>query len=318
VARRLVAEPEMEVVRGASCARYLGKSFRIFAASPVTTEYALGEFYWKLKVGDVTEVSDYVSPPQILSREHYAASAETSWSWGEYVTPADLSRALGLEKPLPEPSGVYLNQPNLPRQRLASIRRTVWLALAALLLIQILYAGSAARKAVYRGDFRFVPRQTNATVVTPPFKVEGGMQALRVDLGARVSNSWLELNVDLVDAHDRKVVASFVAPVEYYFGSDSDGAWEEGSPNDTEVLPSVPGGEYYLVIEPSGSLSVPEIPFHLTVTRDVPVWLNFWLSAAVLLAYPGALAVRGFLFEHARWSQSDYSPYGSSSSDDDD
>ncbi len=46
-------------------------------------------------------------------------------------------------------------------------------------------------------------------------------------------------------------------------------------------------------------------------------WSNFWMVLIVLLAYPLYLFFRSASFERRRWSESDLTPTGSSSSDED-
>ena len=70
-------------------------------------------------------------------------------------------------------------------------------------------------------------------------------------------------------------------------------------------------------MEVSADPVVGQMPFSVTVVRDVPVWSNFWVGLACLLAYPLYCWLRSYRFERARWAESDYSPYASASSDGD-
>ena len=51
--------------------------------------------------------------------------------------------------------------------------------------------------------------------------------------------------------------------------------------------------------------------FSVTVTRDVPVWSNFWIGLGLLLIYPIYCWTRAWMFERARWGESDFAPVGS-------
>ncbi len=77
-------------------------------------------------------------------------------------------------------------------------------------------------------------------------------------------------------------------------------------------------GKYCLVIDASADAALTQMPFTVSVVRDVVVWSNFWIGLGLLLLYPLYCWIRAGLFERARWSDSDYSPYASSSSSKDD
>ena len=96
---------------------YDNKTFKPFSEECAETEYVIGEFYWKVRVGDFCQITDYVSPPLILSCE--TSDNEIVWSVGEYLEPADLYQAFGMEDP-PERIGVYANQTNPWKERLCS------------------------------------------------------------------------------------------------------------------------------------------------------------------------------------------------------
>src|SRR5580704_236885 len=66
-------------------ATYQGKDFDLYLQGAAVVRYVLGEFYWRVKVGDSVRVSDYICPPQILSSE--ADGSEIVWSLGQYIEP---------------------------------------------------------------------------------------------------------------------------------------------------------------------------------------------------------------------------------------
>jgi hypothetical protein len=110
----------------------------------------------------------------------------------------------------------------------------------------------------------------------------------------------------------------FGREVSFYFGTDSDGSWTEGSRSDDVLLPNIPGGRYYLRIEPETdpSLAAP-ISARIQLVRGVPYYFRYFLGMFLLLIPPIWTSIRSAAFEAKRWSESDYSG-GSSSSDGDD
>ena len=62
----------------------------------------------------------------------------------------------------------------------------------------------------------------------------------------------------------------FGREVSYYTGRDSDGAWSEGGPSDTAIVPSVEPGRYYLRVEPEMAPNARSMLYTLDVKRSVP------------------------------------------------
>ena len=317
--RRLFETPtvnESGIFSKVAQAYFKGESYRLFAVSGVETDYVVGEFYWKVSLGMQTNVSDFVKPPEILSREAYPNLTEVTWSQGEYVEPSIIREAFNLESELSQPVGTYLNQPNPHLAKAQQLRWIAPLVCLFLLVIQVVSASRAPHKKVLSAAYLYQVGNTNSTVVTEPFVVEGGRQALDLELEAPVDNNWLELGVDLVKQDSQQAVASFEEGVEFYHGYD-DGYWSEGGRTRHRLVPGVDPGKYRLVLDASADPGIGELPYTVTVVRGVVVWSNFWIALGLLMIYPVYCWVRAYSFERARWLESDYSPYSSNTDDDD-
>ncbi len=97
--------------KNASCE---GKLFRWSEQDIALVECVLGEFYWKVDPGEQVWMTDYVRPPEMLSREitHGGPdSGEISWSRGIYVPVPTIEQAFGLQHALPRPSYAAASQP---------------------------------------------------------------------------------------------------------------------------------------------------------------------------------------------------------------
>ena len=319
--RRLFEPPKLTtgiLSQSATHAHFGEETYQLFARSDVETDYVVGEFYWKVSVGMKTSVADFISPPFILSSETYPDLAEQTWSQGEYVEPEIVEQAFGLEEHLREPMGTYLNQPN---PYLAKSRQLKWIVpvvVLALLLVQIVSTHNSARQQVFTASYTYQAGVSNAPVVTEPFEIRGGNQALEYNVVAPVDNNWLELDVDLVNAETHQVADTREQFIEFYHGND-DGYWSEGGGSRRALVPAVAPGKYYLAIEATADPAVQAMPFSVKVVRDVVVWSNFWIALGLILIYPIYCWIRSYTFERARWLESDYAPaiYRGSSDDDD-
>ena len=89
---------------------YKGESLEHFQQYTAEVVHVLGEFYWKVKVGDSVLVDDYIAPPRMLSREK--TTGEVSWSQGTYLTQDEVVQAFKVKTRMPEPKGIAPNQPS--------------------------------------------------------------------------------------------------------------------------------------------------------------------------------------------------------------
>lgn len=308
--RRLYEQPQLGrgVLSGSSAhATFEGETYHLFAKSDVETDYVVGEFYWKVSVGMNTQVSDFISPPRILSSETYPDLTEKTWSQGEYIEPETIEKAFNLEEHLREPVGTYLNQPNPYLAKSRQLKRIVPIVASVLLLVQMVSSRNAAHQPVFAANYAYHAGLSNAPIVTAPFEIKGGNQALEYDLSAPVDNNWLELDVDLVNAGTHQVADTREQSIEFYHGYD-DGYWSEGNRSRKALIPAVAPGKYYLTIEASADPAVQAMPFSVSVVRDVIAWSNFWIALALVLLYPLYCWMRSYTFERARWLESDYTP----------
>jgi hypothetical protein len=296
----VTALPEVE----ADSARYLGKKYKQFQTCSAKTIFALGEFPWQLSVDDSVEVTDYIAPPFVLSSE--TAGNETTWTLGEYVYGADIWKAFNLAGLAPTPVGVYENQPSGLRASAGQI----WFVFAglftAIFAIFTVNQFLSKQEQVFQESYLFSPSSaTEPSFVTPEFELKGRTSSVEVKTDTDASNQWLYLSYALIDENTGQAY-DFGREVSYYSGVDSDGRWEEGSPHDRVVLPSIPPGRYYLRIEPESDARSGSMRYSVTVTRDVPV-LGIYLVALAAILLPALLiSWRTYNFEQMRWAESDH------------
>jgi predicted RNA-binding Zn-ribbon protein involved in translation (DUF1610 family) len=115
---------------------YQNKKFKLFQAGDATVSYVLGEFYWRVKVGEKVDFGDYISPPQVLSAE--GGKEEIVWSLGEYILPEEISTAFQIAESIPSRMGIGACQPFPYQKDLNSIWKIASGFTLLLLLIQII------------------------------------------------------------------------------------------------------------------------------------------------------------------------------------
>ncbi len=228
---------------------YLDTSYPIFHAGKAKVVYVMGEFYWRVQVGDVVEVQDYIAPPRMLSCEKN--EEEIIWSVGEYVPAQEVQTAFQITKPMPTQKGVAPNQPSKIGALSSSLRRYFFLFATILCALQALHLFLAKKEQVYQGNFIYRANDPEKVKISPSFELKYGRANVDFQLYAPLTDSWLEIGVDLIN-EKTGVSYEFQQGIEYYSGTDSDGPWTSGERQTHVILSAIPAGTYHLVIEASG------------------------------------------------------------------
>jgi hypothetical protein len=302
----LKALPEVLPYASPPRVRYLGETYKHFQTARAGTSFVLGEFPWQVRVGESVEVTDYVSPPRVLSSEQ--TGNEVTWSMGEYMSGKDVWRAFALHGDPPQAIGVYENQPS----PLTAQTKNIWLTFAffllALVVMMIGFDMSARKEQVFTGYYKYNSNQRGeASFVTDDFEVKGHTSNVELTTSTDVNNHWIYLNYALINEATGQAF-DFGREVSYYHGYDSDGSWSEGSVNDSVAVPSVPPGRYYLRVEPEGDPGYGMTYYTVAIKRDVPQYSFYGIALGALLLPVVLLTWRTLSFEHLRWAESDHAP----------
>lgn len=282
-----------------------GRRYKKFQQGRPVVDWVIGEFYWRVAVGDRVSSSDYISPPFMLSRE--SSADENIWTQLEYIEPVEIQVAFGASKPIQ--SGVAPNQPNPVAGSTAQIKRVAIAALALAVLIQAFTVSYSRSRDVPVGRYSFFDPKPEQ--VFGPFTFDAPFSLNELMASAPLRNSWAELDCTLVNVTTGKSY-EFTNAFSYYYGTDSDGAWSEGETQHVSAISRIPAGTYNLVVDgASGDESGQRIRDNvdLVMRHDVAPWQNFWIAVLAILLCPLYLAFRFFSFEKERWADSDFNPY---------
>jgi hypothetical protein len=303
--------------RGIEQMRVLGNSYRHFQTYSARVDYVLGEFPWRVRVGDSAELKDYINPPRLLSAEF--TPGEVAWSLGEYIPGRQVWKNFGLPGSPPPARGIYANQPSPYTNRVGGMWRLCLIFLIGTFVISLWFSITARQETAYTANYSFSPRQkAEAAFVTPVFELKGRPSDVEITTRTDLDNNWVFLNFALINEGTGQAF-DFGREVSYYHGRDSDGNWSEGKATDDVTLPTVPSGRYFLRIEPEMAPDAPrEVNYSILVRRDVPTYSFIWMAALLLLLPPIFTWFRSHSFETARWNESDHPRSSRSSGGDDD
>ncbi|AZO48690.1 MAG: DUF4178 domain-containing protein [Mesorhizobium sp.] len=284
-----------------------GRSYQFFGRGFARTTYVAGEFFWRASTSDVTAVTDYIAPPYRLMVERN--DEEIIVSEGEYLDARLVAAAFKLPLRVPSSSSAGVSQVN-PYKPSFTI---VALAVVAATMLQGTLLAISANALVNSQTYNLTAADKNKTLSSGTFRLNRSGN-IEIETTSYLSNDWLELDMALVNIDTNQSYSVFQS-LEHYSGTDSDGRWEEGGNSETSLLPPVPPGTYKLLIEPdaglfskpssllSSSAPLPAQPVTITIKYDVPVWSNYLIAMALLLAVPAISLIRRMMFEKSRWEK---------------
>lgn len=303
----------------ASGVTYQGVRFKPFQAAPLRVDEVLGEFYWRVSVGDTAVAEDFYAPPAMLSCE--SSKSEVAWSLSTYLTPAELRAAVGeRDLELPRPSGVAPNQP-WPH---TGVLKYYAVLIAAFLVVSFM-VGTRSERAVTSFDVRVpsgppppledpgaapAPPNPDAGHVffSEPFQLVDG-DNIEIKLSTSLVNDWMYVVADLVNEHTGAFV-TFDTALEFYQGFEGGEYWSEGTRSKSTTLSAMPSGSYVLRLEalrggrdPGGS---EPIPLRAVVHQRV-FQTTVWGLGLLAVLLPGVFLFLGARrFEKRRMENSDY------------
>ena len=121
------------------------KQFRKYSQGDATVSYVVGEFPWKVHIGQRTKISDYIAPPSMLSfekaltdgqQEGEEVNQEVTVSKGTYVSIEEIEKGFALDD-LRRPLGVGSIQPS-PKMGMNYLWATVGFFLFMAITFQVM------------------------------------------------------------------------------------------------------------------------------------------------------------------------------------
>ncbi|MEQ1688638.1 MAG: DUF4178 domain-containing protein [Sphingopyxis sp.] len=274
----------------------------------------VGEFYWRVQVGDHAILANYEASGATLSCETVAD--EVSWTVSEPIGRGEM-RGFGKSEAGAGTAGAATDTgqsafaggasgdataavgdaPDGPLARAWRYTKIGGAALGAMIVVMLLFAfgGNSAQGFSYR----LTMDGPETTVNFGPLEFSGTSQRVSIITASPgLDNAWIDTDITLVNRATQEVISTY-GVVERYSGYDSDGSWSEGSDSGSTKVASVPAGTYDLVIDASAH-SWPSPSYGgrvIDVTTDVSsggvFFSNLVLALILLLIPPIFLLWRG-------------------------
>ena len=277
-------------------------TFKLFSSGKAEVTYVVGEFYWRVSVGENCLVEDYICPPIMLSRE--VNEKEVSWSESEYLEPAALCAAFKISIAPPARIGVYANQPNPLIERHRKMFWLFWKLLLAATVVQLAFVFVFSSQEVLNQKVVLSPHNDEASLTTHEFVLKSRARSLRLTHDTDLENNWLGITSTLVEKTTGEAYQGS-QEVSYYRGYDGGESWSEGSKDDSISFKDIPAGSYYITLDYEIGTDKPMAVFdNIKVVRNPATWSNYVLVLIFLVLFPIFSGWRRSAFEAKRWSES--------------
>ncbi|UZK65419.1 DUF4178 domain-containing protein [Sphingomonas sp. M1-B02] len=288
-----------------------------FFLGEARVDRVIGEFYWRVAVGETVKTGDWVRPGFMLSREEN--DREVSWTLNEWLPRREMARAFGIGPelrawpPLP-------HEPSKWGEWLGTATKIAVVAALFLVVLAFAFGGSSWTDA---GHFPVDAYGKEQSATLGPITFPNRYQYVEISADVpRLEDGWVDLDYTLVNRATQQVYEAY-GTAERYSGADTDGPWTEGGRRSQISIASVPAGTYDLIVEykgnrwsqsgmafPDGGWMEPtnEPVVHVEV-RHGTLYASNILIALLLISLPwlGALLMH-LAFEKARKAESDFAP----------
>ena len=308
--RALESLPE---TRSNEVVRWQGETWEVEddPAQMVTTR-VVGEFYWRVKLGEAVTGQTFWSGRKQLSLERNRD--EVNWTALDPIDAEDVGKAFGIDadgsKPHGgggAPTGEHFAQ--TPFMRRPFVRWTFVTAFFALALVFIALALLGGHGEAATASLTVGVGGPERSVTLGPVEVKRAWQTVTVSAqGDEFVNKWVDLDYALVNRVTHQAIEAGDT-LEYYTGVDSDGNWTEGSHATSTLIARVPRGSYDVVVtasahawsDGSSSASVANpwsigpggtIALTLSAAPGGVMWGNFLVVLVLLFAPPCFFAWR--------------------------
>ena len=274
--------------------RFGAHVFRHFQSGVAECSAVLGEFGWRIAVGDKVDTHDYVAPPEMLSLE--IEGEERTWARGRYLPLAELQAGFPCAETrgLAPPMGVGPHQPN-PLEGPEIARRvtmmTVSLYVAAVAAVVLTLF--AADNEELLGQDIVNHGALSEVVLTKPFEVPHGWRRdLTVEVDTMLSRELGQVTLAVMN----QMTGEVYYPIDTRTSNRASGRIRAAAPGPTVLRVEV--------ARPAPIQTVDTV--RLRVVRDKPMYGFLVLPFFVPLLLPLSFFGRRGAFETARWAESDH------------
>jgi hypothetical protein len=219
-----------------------GRSLKLLAKGPARLSYVDGALPWLANVGDTYRFYDFAAAPHVASVE--LGETEMEAFVGQWLDGYAVLSAFKRSSRHRSSSDVHIGQPN-PFRRY----QVPGFVLFALGIVNLVLAGSAPLGGREVARFTIPASATSESEAeeSDSFVIDESMGAVTtVTYSTHVDNSWVWVDLSLLDDESELEVGYTGQEVEYYHGYEGGESWTEGNKTGQHSLLTPPPGTYFL------------------------------------------------------------------------
>jgi hypothetical protein len=284
---------------GREFAQHRERRFWHFEDAEGVVTHALGEFPWKIAIGERSRLRLFVDPPRMILTEQDDAGSRCFM--GEYVEASEIRKAFGVWAAFPPPAGVFANQPSRWQDKLAGYWRLFGLLVLLLLSLQFLLISRNDETEAFHATV-VLDRSGSEAAQEPPFVLGMGSRAVDIEARTDLEDGSVELRVVLAEV-DGSGTFEAAEALNFSQGFKEGTYWSQGSREARWRFDGVPAGRYRLTLSATGeALSVGRpLTCYLTVRRGWDNWFYLFGVMGALAVLPLSVTLKHRAFEARRW-----------------
>lgn len=279
-----------------------GIRMRLYHYTDVAIVGAKGFFDFVLPTQNV-RMTEYINPPYLISIEKI--NGENTTFFGAHINKKEVVKGFGMPSAHMK-LGTGIVQPFFVNLKSLAI---VFCCVAILIFVSHLLIYQERPEQTVLDQTFTISEQNNKEFVSRPFTLSGGSAPLTVAVQSDIDNSWLNVQVALVNEQTNEEIYAN-KDVEFYHGVEGGESWSEGDRSETLHICGVPAGKYHLLVTPMWAPENNANNYMMVkgVWNEPSMW-NAWFPVLVMAGIWAGLFFLNWNFEKKRWSESDYSPY---------
>lgn len=287
-----------------SSARWNGSRYsRDYDPVSTSTDMVIGEFYWRVRAGDLANATTYSRGDDMLSAEW--TGDEVSWTRLVALERGQVETAFGLIRPWSSPGGGFGRKGTSQSfvssdddddddeefdgsamlhqfERFgAAMSRTgddlmkmLLMAVVTIFLSMAVMIGFGMTTQTVEGNMSVVVDGTERNAKIGTLTINRSFQVVSIDAKAsHFDNRWIDLDYQLVNRATQQAYSAY-GVVERYSGVDSDGSWTEGGYSSTVKFGAIPRGVYDVTVDAKAQSWGTSKP--ITPTIQSPTETNPW------------------------------------------
>lgn len=256
---------------GTQLADYNERSYRWYETTQCHIHAAAGFFEEKLNFRIAT-YKEYVNGIRMISEEE--SGSKIQYFSGKHISKYDIKKGFKLTH-MPNYSGIGIVQPYYVDIKQAI--NIVCLVALLICLLQLYVFTSRTNYTVIEQTIKF-EEVKNKEFISNSFMLSGGSAPLKVDVYSDVDNSWVNLQLSLVNEKTNEVTYTS-KDIEEYHGYEDGESWSEGSKDEKFNICGVAPGKYHFVItgEKQPSMVTSNSAFslgHVTISKEASGIIN--------------------------------------------